>query len=440
MTSTDLMSCNSSDLAEFNFSEFLFPQAELLTRTFSWQDYVKVTFYVLVIVVALVGNIGVILAVAFNRALRSTINCYLLNLSVADLFICAFCMWVHLVDNLFKPTYVFGVFMCKFNGFAQMTCLTSSVLTLSAIACDRFVGVLFPLRARITKQRTGLVISIIWLISMTVSIPFLIYRRHYAFQWKNFLEFHCGESWPQKIEYDPSLEKCITSYPSKQLYYTFITFTLFFIPVVIMTVAYTMIIWKLWVNKVPGERNQANINVQHNAKKKVIKLVTVVLGAFICCWMPFQVIVLYSQFGHFSSISGELPDWFPLLNYIATYIAYSNSALNPILFGSFGTNLRQGLCAVFFCKKYVISRNKPGSQRTRTTMTSGITVGSFHSRRFANTTSQDQNRIVNSNTDQLYCLTDNRNYLSNSHILLNSDPSNEALPKDSLFNENEHMI
>ncbi|XP_022237845.1 substance-K receptor-like [Limulus polyphemus] len=207
-----------------------------------------------------------------------------------------------------------------------------------------------------------------------------------------------------------------------------------------MTAAYTMIIWKLWVNKVPGERSQANITVQHKAKKKVIKLVTVVLAAFICCWMPFQAIVLYSQFGHFSSISGELPDWFPLLNYFATYIAYSNSAINPIIYGSFGTNLRQGLCAVLFCKRSVTSQNKPGSQRTRTTIASGKPLGSFHSRRFANTTGQDQNRIINSNTDQVYFLTNNENYIADPHILLSSGPSIETLPNNSLFNDNEHRF
>ncbi|XP_022238545.1 RYamide receptor-like [Limulus polyphemus] len=295
MVRAESIVCNTTELTEFNFSEFEFPQPQLLTRHFSWQDYMKISFYFLTIVVALIGNVGVILTVAFNRASRSTINCYLVNLSVADLLICSFCMWVHLVDNLYKPTYVLGPFMCKFNSFAQMTCLTSSVLTLSAIACDRFVAIMFPLHARITKRRTGLVISGIWWISMMVSIPFLIYRRFYSLQWKDFLESHCGESWPRKSEFDPELQLCVTRYPSKQLYYTFVTITLFFLPVAIMVTAYFLIIWKLWISELPGERNLANITVQHQAKKKVIKLVAVVLVVFVCCWMPFQVIVLYSQ-------------------------------------------------------------------------------------------------------------------------------------------------
>ena len=70
-----------------------------------------------------------------------------------------------------------------------VTCLTCSVLTLSAISCDRFVAVYFPLRSRVTKSRTKLVIIIIWLISIVVSMPFLVTRKYYIFQVVKFNHF-----------------------------------------------------------------------------------------------------------------------------------------------------------------------------------------------------------------------------------------------------------
>ncbi|XP_076315533.1 RYamide receptor-like [Tachypleus tridentatus] len=265
---------------------------------------------------------------------------------------------------------------------------------------------MFPLHARITKRRTGLVITSIWCISLMVSIPFLIYRRFYSLQWKDFLESHCGESWPRKSEFDAELQLCVTSYPSKQLYYTFVTITLFFLPVVIMASAYFLIVWKLWISKLPGERNLANISVQHRAKKKVIKLVAVVLVAFVCCWMPFQVIVLYSQFGHSSSTSGELPKWFPAVTYFATYFAYSNSALNPIIYGGFCTNFRQGLCAVLLCKGSAPSLQRPvGSQKSRSTVTSAVALGSFHRRKFAGASRGGQMKFCTSTNMKLQNLT-----------------------------------
>ncbi len=37
-----------------------------------------------------------------------------------------------------------------------------------------------------------------------------------------------------------------------------------------MITAYSLIVWRLWVNQMPGEANQANVIAQKKAKKKVI--------------------------------------------------------------------------------------------------------------------------------------------------------------------------
>ncbi|XP_076361639.1 substance-K receptor-like isoform X2 [Tachypleus tridentatus] len=230
-----------------------------------------------------------------------------------------------------------------------MTCLTCSVLTLTAISCDRFVAILFPFRARITKQRTGVVIIVIWLIALAAATPFLVYREYFQIQWKDFAQAHCDEIWPPSIDYDESLQKCVTTYPSKQLYYTFVAVILFFLPVAIMAAAYFLIIWRLWVSEIPGERNPVNMRVQHRSKKKVIKLVCIVLIAFVACWLPLQVIILYSQFVHSSTEIGELPKWFSAVSFYANFFAYFNSALNPIIYGGINNNFRKSFSLVVKC-------------------------------------------------------------------------------------------
>ncbi|EEC18970.1 hypothetical protein IscW_ISCW013585 [Ixodes scapularis] len=44
-----------------------------------------------------------------------------------------------------------------------------------------------------------------------------------------------------------------------------------------------------------------------------------------------------------------MPDWFTEASSVATYVAYSNSLLNPIIYGGFNNNFRQGLCTVLHC-------------------------------------------------------------------------------------------
>lgn len=61
--------------------------------------------------------------------------------------------------------------------YFPVTCLTSSVLTLSAISCDRYMAIMYPLRSRVTKKRTDAVIAVIWLCSLAISTPFFLFRR-----------------------------------------------------------------------------------------------------------------------------------------------------------------------------------------------------------------------------------------------------------------------
>lgn len=104
---------------ELNFSEIEFPNIDALTEPLMWQEYVKIIFYIIVLIIALVGNISVILTVSLNRSMRTTINLYLVNLAVADLFICVFCMWVPVANSVTTPFYSLGVVICKLNPFAQ---------------------------------------------------------------------------------------------------------------------------------------------------------------------------------------------------------------------------------------------------------------------------------------------------------------------------------
>jgi hypothetical protein len=86
------------------------------------------------------------------------------------------------MDHIKGPFNVIFPFVLFSSFVLAVSCLTSSVLTLTAIACDRFMAVLFPLRVRITQCRAGAVIISIWAISIVVSIPFAVYRKLFEIQ------------------------------------------------------------------------------------------------------------------------------------------------------------------------------------------------------------------------------------------------------------------
>ncbi|CAN7937138.1 unnamed protein product, partial [Ixodes hexagonus] len=230
-----------------------------------------------------------------------------------------------------------------------VTAVTCSVLTLSAISCDRFTAIMYPFHARITKQRTGGVLASVWLVSAAVASPLLVYTTPYTVQWSYVRLTYCGESWPQRVDFDEKTGVCVARSPSKQLYYTAVTVALFFVPVFVMSSAYALILHALWRERHPGEANANNALLHSRAKRRVVKLVCVVLIVFVLCWMPFQVIVLFSQFRDNGLHSQPLPPWFSPASFWCTFLAYVNSALNPIIYGGMTPTLRQGLANVLRC-------------------------------------------------------------------------------------------
>jgi len=87
-----------------------------------WEVSIKVVFYAIGFLLALVGNIIVILIVVLNKRMKTTTNVFLLNLAVSDLMVGCFCMWVHLGNSITKE-WPFGEYVCKVNTFMQGTVL-----------------------------------------------------------------------------------------------------------------------------------------------------------------------------------------------------------------------------------------------------------------------------------------------------------------------------
>ncbi|KAF7489501.1 Tachykinin-like peptides receptor 86C [Sarcoptes scabiei] len=345
-----------------NFTDLNFPGEIYQTKNYGLDEYFKISIYIIAILASLFGNSAVVICIFLKRSLRITVNLYLANLAVADILICVCCMWVHLVNHLTAPAYVLGPFLCKINSFAQMTCLTSSVLSLSAIACDRYMAIMYPLRARVTKQKTGFVIFSIWIISLIISIPFYLSRRYETFKWINYTQTTCLEEWPYKMVYSSEENGCTKKHTLKTFYYTLVSTTLFFGPVLIMLTTYSAIIWILWGSKLPGEASENNLRHQKKSKRKVIKMVVVVLLVFVICWLPLQIILLYSIYFH--SSNETLPSWFSNLIFYSYFIAYSNSVFNPLIYGGFNKNFRDALCKNSLCKSFC-NQNSNGRRRRR---------------------------------------------------------------------------
>ncbi|XP_068697604.1 trace amine-associated receptor 9-like [Montipora foliosa] len=138
----------------------------------------------LITAVATVGNILVILAVYLNpnKDLRSPFNYFVANLSFADLVVgvvtaplgTAF----HIMEGL-------GMVNDRFKDSMHTTYFiscTASLLSLTALALDRYVAITYPLiyRTKLNPTRALLVSIVVWIVSILLSLLYFVvgYNRY----------------------------------------------------------------------------------------------------------------------------------------------------------------------------------------------------------------------------------------------------------------------
>lgn len=82
------------------------------------QAELRIALYVAIFVLSVAGNALVALTIAQNRRMRTLTNVLLMNLSVADLLLAAFCMPFTLIPTLLRD-FIFGHVVCILVRYMQ---------------------------------------------------------------------------------------------------------------------------------------------------------------------------------------------------------------------------------------------------------------------------------------------------------------------------------
>ena len=140
---------------------------------------VLIGVYSLTTALSVVGNIMAIIVFSAGRRSRTDLRWFLINLAVADLIMAVFCMPFSFTMAMLGY-WIFSAPMCPIVLFLQTVSVTASVFTSVAVGVDRYWVVNFPLKSRITKSRSPLVIAAIWTAACILSSVQLIVGRSNA--------------------------------------------------------------------------------------------------------------------------------------------------------------------------------------------------------------------------------------------------------------------
>lgn len=148
--------------------EFLYKALQTETR------WIQVTFVVamlLVFVFGVIGNLLTCIVIYCDRTMHTATNYYLFNLAVSD-FIVTFAILLEIFDTL-SESYQFGQVFCKIHFTLVLLLWNSSILTMTALAIERYIAIWYPLALKSTPvwRRVAKIILVIWLVAILESFP-----------------------------------------------------------------------------------------------------------------------------------------------------------------------------------------------------------------------------------------------------------------------------
>lgn len=142
--------------------------------------------------------------------------------------------------------------------------------------------------------------------------------------------------------------------------YTVVAFVvLFFIPILVISISYAIIMHNLWQpervltnhqrQSVTSDKEQASPHklTIHGTKKKrktIYMLLTVII-VFLVCMLPFQIIILVIRFVDISH-----PEALATAVKISSVLAVCSMACNPFIYSFFSEKFRRAFLEVFKCR------------------------------------------------------------------------------------------
>jgi len=202
--------------------------------------------------------------------------------------------------------------------------MACSIFTLTALAFERFFAVAFPMWKVITKRRTRWLIAVIWTASFAYPAPFFYAAKVHLYDGIPF----CVEDWAPV--FDPR---------RSQATFTLVSFVfLYAVPLLVISVLYSIIIAKVWGRDIPGNATLANQRLLNKSKKNVLKMLITVVLAFALCWFLMHLNVLLIDFSSVFTSCG-IPKG---LQNTAFLFGHANSAINCCIYVIFSQEFRRG--------------------------------------------------------------------------------------------------
>ena len=320
----------------------------------SCQHAVSIFFTTIMTIISLsafTGNILVLVTVYRTPSLRTSTNYYYVNMAVSDFLSCLTTWPLYLTDEIITSSGSLlqgslANFGCKVGVFFRMVSTTVSILSLVLIAVDRFVAIVFPLKATlITRNIRAALLFGTWLISIAFCVPMFHYSKVNVGSKATFCTFGWNAS-------------------AYMISYVFSGLILFeIIPLIAIIILYSRIMRALRQRLNP-ESNAEDSSMQRTRNKNNHNIMKIFKSIVIMLFFWFFL------FGAFLILKVTFPKLFRkdrckwILGFAYFVAPTLSTATNPVILFSFSTKFRQALselCTIVIgkCRPYCATNISP---------------------------------------------------------------------------------
>ncbi|XP_004467635.1 2-oxoglutarate receptor 1 [Dasypus novemcinctus] len=280
--------------------------------------------YSVVFLVGFPGNAVAISTYIFKMRPWKSSTIIMLNLACTDLlYLTSFPFLIHYYAS--GENWIFGDFMCKLIRFGFHFNLYSSILFLTCFSIFRYFVIIHPMSCfSIHKTRWAVVAcTMVWIISLVAVIPM------------TFLITSTTRT---------NRSACLDLTSSDDLttikwYNLILTATIFCLPLIIVTLCYTMILYTL----TQGPQTHSCL------KQKARRITILLLLVFYTCFLPFHILRIIRIESRLLSVSCTIEYQIHEAYIVSRPLAALNTFGNLLLYVVIGDNFQQAICSVVRC-------------------------------------------------------------------------------------------
>ncbi|XP_066542429.1 G-protein coupled receptor 161 [Hoplias malabaricus] len=309
-----------------------------------------------IIVIALLiclGNLLIVVTLYKKPYLLTPSNKFVFSLTFSNLLLSVLTLPFVAASSV-RREWMFGVVWCNFTALLYLLVSSASMLTLGAIAIDRYYAVLYPMiyPMKITGNRAAVAIVYIWIHSLVGCLPPL-------FGWSTFefdrFKWTCTAAWYREISY--------TAF--------WVTWCCL-LPLVAMLVCYGVIfrVARIKARKVycgsvvvaqeesssqkNGRKNSNTSTSSSGSRKslvysgsqcKAFVTILVVMGTFLGTWGPYVVVIGTEAYWGKDSVS-------PQMETLVSWLSFTSAVCHPLIYGLWNKTVRKELLGMCFGGRY----------------------------------------------------------------------------------------